>query len=330
MDRITILGAGTWGVALARLFVREGHRVSVWSALPDEIAHLQKERMHPKLPGVVLPAKIFYTPDAAAALSDADTVIFAVPSVYLRTTAEAVKPLLPRDAVIVSVVKGLEAGTLCTMSEILADVLGKERKIAALSGPTHAEEVALDLPTAAVVASSDIALAKRVQEQLGCDNFRLYTNTDIRGVELCGAVKNVMALASGISHGLGYGDNARAAIITRGIEELSRLGEAMECDHQTFFGLAGIGDLVVTASSVHSRNFRAGILIGKGMTAEAAVREIGMVVEGINALDGADLLMKRYHVDMPIVGAVYEIVRNGADPKEMVKGLMGRSLKEEF
>lgn len=330
MNRIGVLGAGTWGIALARLLANKGEQVTVWSSDPQKAEKLSETRTYPKLPQMRMPESIAFTSGIDKACRGADVLVFAVSSVYMRPTARLAKPYVDKEQLIVSVAKGIEAVTLMTMTDILESELGGKNRIVALSGPTHAEEVAIDLPTMIVSACTDENNAAVIQELFSTEFMRVYTNRDILGVELSGALKNIMALAAGISEGLGYGDNAKAALITRGIAEISRLGEAMGCDPQTFSGLAGIGDLVVTATSRHSRNNRAGFLIGKGASASEAIAEVGMVVEGLNALDGALLLSRKYGVEMPIVDAVNEIVNHHADPREIVCSLMLRQRKGEF
>ena len=295
--KIGILGAGTWGMALARMLTVSGNDVTVWSALEQEIDNLSTTRVHPNLPGMTIPAEMKFTKSVEEVCTEKDT--------------------------------------LFTMTEILADELGKEGgpkgvRLVALSGPTHAEEVAIDLPTTIVSASKDMEAARFVQTVFTNNVMRVYTNEDIKGVELSGAMKNVIALGVGISTGLGYGDNARAALITRGIAELARLGVAMGCNVHTFAGLAGIGDLIVTATSMHSRNNRAGILIGKGETPEQAVKEVGMVVEGMNALPAALELAAKYQVEMPIVQTVNAVVNKGMSAAEAVRSLMDRDPKNEL
>ena len=290
--KIGILGAGTWGMALARMLCVSGNDVLVWSALGQEIDNLSTTRVHPNLPGMKIPQELKFTKSMEEVCTDKDILMFAVPSVFVRGTAAKARPYVADGQIIVDVAKGVEPDTLMTMTEILADELGKEGgpkgvRLVALSGPTHAEEVAVDLPTTIVSASPDEEAARYVQEVFNNTCMRVYTNPDIKGVELSGAMKNVIALGVGISTGLGYGDNARAALITRGIAEIARLGVAMGCNVHTFAGLAGIGDLIVTATSMHSRNNRAGILIGKGKSPAEAVKEVGMVVEGMNALPAA-------------------------------------------
>ncbi len=262
-----------------------------------------------------------------------DLLLFAVPSPYVRETARRAAPYIGPGQLIADAAKGIEAGTLLTMTGVIADELKKAgagpARLVALSGPTHAEEVARDMPTTIVSASPDQEAARQVQDLCMNTCMRVYTNPDIRGVELCGAVKNVIALASGISLGLGYGDNTKAAIITRGLAELTRLGCAMGCDRQTFTGLGGIGDLIVTATSIHSRNNRCGQLIGGGLTPEEAVERTGMVVEGLHALPAVLELSRRYKVEMPIVEAVESIIHGGVPPAMAVRELMSRDRKGE-
>lgn len=323
--KITVLGAGTWGVALARCLYLVGHEVTVWSALPEEAAQLAREREHRNLPGVALDG-LRFSADIAVCRG-AQMLLFAVPSVYVRQTARRVAAVLDDAPILVDAAKGLEPDTLMTMTEILADELGG--RPVALSGPTHAEEVARDLPTSIVSASEDIAAAEAVQQAFDGSCLRVYTNRDVRGVELCGALKNIVALATGVSAGLGFGDNTRAALITRGMAEIKRLGLKMGCKEQTFAGLAGIGDLIVTATSQHSRNNRAGQLIGQGLSAKEACAQVGMVVEGLNALPGAVRLAERHGVELPIIGAVDLVVNHGVAPLDMVQRLMTRITKEE-
>ena len=335
MKRIGILGAGTWGMALARMLTVSGNDVLVWSAIEKEIDDLSTTRVHPNLPQMKIPEELRVTKSIEEVCKDKDILLFAVPSVFVRSTAAKARPYVADGQIIVDVAKGIEPDTLYTMTEILADELGREGgpknvRLVALSGPTHAEEVAIDLPTTIVSASKDAEAAAFVQEVFTNNVMRVYTNDDIKGVELSGAMKNVIALGVGISTGLGYGDNARAALITRGIAEIARLGVAMGCNIHTFAGLAGIGDLIVTATSMHSRNNRAGILIGKGETPEQAVKEVGMVVEGMNALPAALELAERYQVEMPIVQTVNAIVNKRMSAAEAVKSLMERGLKNEL
>lgn len=341
---IVVLGAGTWGTALARLFANTGKKVTVWSIDPREVEEYSLTRRHPKLPGMIIPKNIEFTADIscvnAGSADDADCagsaacadeagsvdgpqfIVFAVPSVYIRSTAEKAARYLngAKLPIIINVAKGIEKGTLFTMSDILHDVF-PEHRVVTLSGPTHAEEVALDMPTTIVSACADTETAETVRRLFDGTCIRAYINTDVTGVELSGALKNIIALAAGISVGAGYGDNSKAAIITRGLAEIKRLGVAMGCSENTFSGLAGIGDLVVTATSMHSRNNKCGMLIGQGVPAEEAVKQVGMVVEGLNALGPAMDLAEKYHVEMPVVIAVSKVV-SGMSAKEAAAGLL--------
>ena len=332
MTKIAVFGAGTWGIALARLLAVNGRAVTVWSAIPAELKSLSTTRRHPNLPGMELPSAMHYTADIAEACTGRDILLFAVPSPFVRSTAKKAATYIPDGQLIVDVAKGVEDKTLMTMSEIIEDELAKAKRTArvvALSGPTHAEEVARDMPTLIVAGSPDEAAARKVQQIFTTPTFRVYTNTDRRGVELGGAVKNVIALAVGIAMGLDYGDNAKAALITRGNAELARLGVAMGCKAETFAGLSGMGDLIVTCTSMHSRNLHAGMLIGRGKDVETAKKEVGQVVEGINALPAACKLAKKYKVEMPIVNAVDDILSGRLAARDALATMMGRQLKQE-
>lgn len=325
MAKIGVLGAGTWGMALARMLQLSGNEVTVWSALEREVEEFSATRRHPNLPGMEIPEEIRFTKDMEEVCRDKEILLFAVPSPFVRATARKAAKYVKDNQIIVDVAKGIEADTLFTMTQIIADELKNPAvKLVALSGPTHAEEVAKDLPTTIVSACEDLAAAERVQQVFGNTCMRVYTNDDVLGVELCGAMKNIMALASGVALGLGYGDNTKAALITRGMAEITRLGIAMGCKPQTFAGLAGIGDLIVTATSVHSRNNRCGMLLGQGVPPQEAVKQVGMVVEGINALPAAMRLAQKYGVEMPLATAVNAVVNLGADPKDAVAKLMSR------
>ena len=331
---IGIIGTGTWGTALASMLSKTGNQVTCWSAIPEEIDRLSGSRVHPNLPGAVIPEEIVFTKEMEEVCKGRDILVFAVPSVYVRDTARKAAPFVPDGQLIVDVAKGIETDTLMTMTEIIRDVFRTMRpeirvRLVALSGPTHAEEVAVDMPTTIVAAGEDKEAAQLVQKVFSNQVMRVYTNEDVKGVEICGAMKNIMALASGIASGMGYGDNLRAAIITRGMAEITRLGRAMGCREQTFAGLAGIGDLIVTATSVHSRNNRAGFLIGQGLSAKQAIKEVGMVVEGINALPAAMKMASEYHVEMPITEAVYAVVFDEMQPKDMLNTLMERAFTDE-
>ena len=325
MQSIAILGAGTWGTALAALLAGNGKRVAVWSALPEEVETFSSARYHPYL-DIAIPPSIVYTASMEEACGGKDVILFAVPSVFVRETARKAAPFLREGQIVVDVAKGIERETLLTLSGVISDEFEKAGKSGispvALTGPTHAEEVARRMPTVIVAAGRDPAAVEAVRAFFSCDCLRVYPSSDVSGAELCGALKNIIALASGVSSGLGYGDNTRAAIITRGMAEIARLGRAMGCDEDTFSGPAGIGDLIVTATSEHSRNFRAGVLLGRGKTVEEALSEVGMVVEGVNALPAALALAEKYEVDLPIAFAVDAVVNRSADPRAMVLDLM--------
>ncbi|MBQ6215992.1 MAG: NAD(P)-dependent glycerol-3-phosphate dehydrogenase [Erysipelotrichaceae bacterium] len=332
--KIGVLGAGTWGMALARMLANDDKEVTVWSAIEKEIDDMSATRTHKNLPGMVIPESIVFTKKIEDVCKDKDILLFAVPSVYVRGTARNAAPYIEDGQIIVDVAKGIEPGTLFTMSQVIEDELndGKHEhvKVVALSGPTHAEEVARDLPTTIVSACKDKDAAKAVQDIFTNTCMRVYTNEDVLGIELCGALKNIIALAAGISAGLGYGDNAKAAIITRGMVEMTRLGLKMGARQETFAGLAGIGDLIVTATSMHSRNNRCGMLIGQGVKPKEAVKQVGMVVEGVNALPAAMALIEKYQVEMPITAMVDAIVNEKVDPLSAVGALMSRDKKNEM
>ena len=330
--KITLAGAGTWGTALGRALALKHLDICIWSRFQEETDRLSSSRIHPNLPGAAIPESIEFTSDIAEAANDADYLIMVVPSIYIRETTRDFAPFINEKTILVSAAKGIESDTLLTMTEVIREELTEIKKtnqIVAISGPTHAEEVARELPTLIVCACEELEAARAVQELFDGTCIRPYVNPDVKGVQICGALKNVEALAVGIARGLGYGDNTCAAMITRGMEEIRRLGLAMGCREKTFFGLAGIGDLIVTATSLHSRNNRAGYLIGQGRTAEEAVSEIGMVVEGMNALPAAIKLCERFHMDMPLINAVKSVVVENARPSEVVRKLMNRSLKME-
>ncbi len=330
MKKIGVLGAGTWGMALARMLSVHGHEITVWSAIEREIDEFSATRRHPNLPGMEIPEEVLFTKQIETACRNKDILLFAVPSPFVRSTARSAASYVEDGQIIVDVAKGIEEKTLFTMTQIIKDEIKNPTvKLVALSGPTHAEEVAKDLPTTIVSACEDPETAEAVQEIFANTCMRVYTNEDVLGVELCGAMKNIMALGSGIALGLGYGDNTKAALITRGMAEIVRLGVAMGCKETTFYGLAGIGDLIVTATSVHSRNNRCGMLLGQGVPSAEAIKQVGMVVEGIHALPAAMRLAKKYGVEMPIVAAVDAVVNHEADARLAVMGLMTREQKAE-
>ncbi|HEY9059003.1 MAG TPA: NAD(P)H-dependent glycerol-3-phosphate dehydrogenase [Pseudobacteroides sp.] len=327
---ICVMGAGSWGTALSVQLANNGHNVRMWSFIKEEAEGINTHRENKeKLPGVKVPDKVVCTNDVNDALEGAEAVIMVVPSEFMRSSVKAIKGALKDKMVVVSCSKGLEEGSFLTMSQVINDEAPNVR-VVALSGPSHAEEVGRGIPTAVVAASLDSDAALYVQDLFMSPMFRVYTNSDIIGVELGGSIKNVIALCAGISDGLGFGDNTKAALMTRGITEMSRLGEIMGAKQQTFSGLAGIGDLIVTCTSMHSRNRRAGILIGKGKSLEEALKEVAMVVEGVNTTRAAYHMAKKLNVEMPIINQAYEVLFNGKDAKQAVIDLMMRDRKLEI
>ncbi len=304
MAKIGLIGAGSWGTALSKLAADNGHEVTVWSIVKEEIEMLQENREHlDKLPGVKLPENISYTTELAAAIEGKDMCILAVPSPFTRSTAAMMKPFVKEGQIIVNVAKGVEEKTLMTLSEIIGQEV-PQADVAVLSGPSHAEEVGKGMPTTIVVGAKTKETAEYIQNLLMNKVFRVYTSPDILGIELGGALKNVIALAAGIADGLGCGDNTKAALITRGIAEIARLGMTMGGKPETFSGLTGIGDLIVTCASMHSRNRRAGILIGQGKTMQEAMDEVKQVVEGVYSAKAAMGLAEKYGVEIPIIEQV--------------------------
>lgn len=329
MANISILGAGSWGTALALLLNNNGHKVTIWSILPDEISQLKAERENKRcLPGVHIPEEIEFTDDAKEAVRGKDVLVMAVASPYVRSTARHVKDLVTDGQIIVNVAKGIEEETLFTLTQVMEDEI-PNANVAVLSGPSHAEEVGRGMPTICVAGAKDKKTAEYLQNIFMSEVFRVYISPDIIGIELGGALKNVIALAAGIADGIGYGDNTKAALITRGIYEISKLGIAMGGRPETFTGLTGIGDLIVTCASMHSRNRRAGILIGQGRTYEEAMKEVNMVVEGVYAAKAARKLSRKYKVDLPIVEKVNEVLFEGKKAGDAVRELMLRDKKIE-
>ncbi len=325
---VGVIGSGTWGTALAVLLGTKGHQVTVWSAIEKEVESLSKERRHPNLPGVKIPEGIRITGDLKAAMEDKDLLVMAVPSIFVRPTAAKMKACLKPGQVIVNVAKGIEESTLMTLTQVIEDEL-PGADVAVLSGPSHAEEVSRGLPTTCVAGAKTKKTAELIQDIFMDQVFRVYTSPDVQGIELGGSLKNVIALAAGIADGLGYGDNTKAALITRGIAEITRLGIAMGGKAQTFGGLTGIGDLIVTCASMHSRNRRAGILIGQGKTMEQAMDEVHMVVEGVHSAKAALALARRYQQSMPIVEEVNQVLFSGKSPRAAVNDLMLRDKRRE-
>lgn len=330
LKNIAILGSGSWGTALAYT-LSKNNNIILWSYFEQETKDLEKYRENKQfLKGVILPENIEFTSSLEIALKNAEIVIFAVPSFAVRQTALSVSPFFNKDKQIaVCVAKGLEEDTSMTLSEVIEDCLPKGSKVCALSGPTHAEEVSKDIPTTIVCACNDISVAKKVQSSIMNEVLRVYTSSDIKGVELGGTIKNIIALCAGISDGIGYGDNTKAALMTRGMYEISKLGVAMGGKSETFYGLSGMGDLIVTCTSMHSRNRRCGILIGQGMKVEDALKEVNMVVEGIKCLKAVKKAADKLNIEMPIINEAYNIIYNGEDPRQSVYNLMTRDKKQE-
>lgn len=328
MAKIGIIGAGSWGISLSLLLANNGHEVSVWSALAAEVKELKETHSYHSLPGIELPSSISFTGEMSEIMADKDLLVTAVPSVFVRQTAQKMKPWCVKGQIIVNVAKGIEESTLKTLSEILEEEI-PQANVAVLSGPSHAEEVSRGLPTTCVAGAHNKETAEYIQNIFMSEVFRVYTSPDILGIELGGSLKNVIALAAGIADGLGYGDNTKAALITRGIAEITRLGTAMGGKFQTFAGLTGIGDLIVTCASMHSRNRRAGILIGQGKTMDEAMNEVKMVVEGVYSAKAALTLSKKYSIPMPIIEQVNEVLFNGKPASEAVKDLMLRDKRIE-
>lgn len=324
MAKIGILGAGSWGIALSVLLHGNGHEITVWSIIREEVEMLQEKREHvSKLPGVKLPDDMKFTNDLEEAMAEKDVLVLAVPSPFTRSTARSMKPYLTKGQLIVNVAKGIEETTLMTLSEQIEEEL-PEAEVAVLSGPSHAEEVGRGIPTTVVVGAKKKETAEYLQNIFMNQVFRVYTSPDIMGIELGGSLKNVIALAAGIADGLGYGDNTKAALITRGIAEMTRLGVKMGGKRETFAGLTGMGDLIVTCASMHSRNRRAGILIGQGKTMQEAMDEVQMVVEGVYSAKAGLKLAKKYDISMPIVAEVNAVLFDGKPAKEAVNELMMR------
>ena len=328
MAKVSIMGGGSWGIALAALLEKNGHKVTVWSALKDEVEMLRVNREHKMMPGVFLAEDILCTDDEREAVEGSDLLVMAVASSYTRRTARRISGLVSDRQKILNVAKGIEEDTLMTLSEIIEQEI-PQADVAVMSGPSHAEEVGRGIPTTIVVGAKSRETAEYIQGLFMSEVFRVYVSSDILGMELGGALKNVVALAAGIADGLGYGDNTKAALITRGIAEIARLGTAMGGKYETFCGLTGIGDLIVTCASMHSRNRRAGILIGQGKTYEEAMAEVKMVVEGVYSAKAAMQLAAKYHVQLPIIEQVNQILFEGKNAAQAVKELMLRDRKIE-
>jgi Glycerol-3-phosphate dehydrogenase len=329
MAKISIIGAGSWGTALAVVLHKNGHDVTIWSIIEAEVNMLLEKRENvDKLPGVKIPEDMIITGDLEAAVRGKDVLVMAVPSPYVRNTAHSIKELVMAGQIIVNVAKGIEEETLMTLSDIIEEEV-PQAKVAVLSGPSHAEEVGRGIPTTCVIGADRKSVAEYLQNLFMNEVFRVYTSPDVLGIELGAALKNVIALAAGAADGLGYGDNTKAALITRGITEIARLGVIMGGKLETFSGLTGIGDLIVTCASTHSRNRKAGYLIGKGATMEAAMEEVKMVVEGVYSAKAAVGLAKKYGVELPIIEQVNKVLFEEKPASDAVRDLMIRDKKIE-
>ena len=326
--KITVLGSGRWGTALCILLHDNGHAVTLWSYEAHEAETLRTTHENPMLKGVVLPDGITFVSDFAS-VSDSDMVVFATPSFAVRQTAKNAAPFLRPGTAVVSVTKGIEGETGLRMTEVIRQEIQDSCQVAALSGPSHAEEVGRKVPTGVVAACADLRMAELVQDVFMSPVFRVYTNPDIVGVELGGALKNVIALCCGVSDGMGLGDNTKALMMTRGMTEMARLGVALGGRSETFAGLSGMGDLIVTCTSMHSRNRRAGILIGKGESAQQAMKEVGATVEGYYAAQSAHMLSEKVGVEMPICRSAYEVLYEGRPVQHVLEDLMGRQKRGE-
>ena len=329
MKNIGVIGAGSWGIALSVVLAENGHEVLVWSIVESEIAMLQEKHEHvDKLPGVKLADSISFTTDLERTVKESDMLVLAVPSVYTRSTAKSMAPYVKDGQIIVCVAKGIEEDTLMTISDVVEDEI-KNADVAVLCGPSHAEEVGIGLPTTVVAGAHTKATAELIQDVFMNEVFRVYTSPDMLGMELGGSLKNVFALAAGMADGLGYGDNTKAALITRGIAEISRLAIKMGANAETLAGLTGIGDLIVTCESKHSRNRKAGMLMGQGYPMEEATKEVKMVVEGIYSAKAALALSQKYHVQLPIIEGVNQVLFDHKTAKEVVAELMQRDKRVE-
>lgn len=328
MSKIAIIGSGSWGAALGIFLANNGNQVSLWSFNEDEKNSINNDKKCVFLPKAVIPDGVICSNDFKEVLDGAEIILHVTPSKFVRSTLKQYKDFVTENQMIIMCSKGFEAGTDLTLDEVIKEEL-PNIKYGILSGPSHAEEVSLDIPTALVIASENDEVKEKVVEAFKSPKMRLYTSKDVRGVELGAALKNIIAFCAGISVGLNLGDNTFAALATRGLVEIARLGTAMGGQEKTFYGLTGLGDLIVTCGSTHSRNRRAGEMIGKGYTIDDAKREIGMTIESVDNIDVAHKLAQKYNVEMPIVNAVYDVLYNGLDPKTAVENLMTRSLKEE-
>ncbi len=328
MNNIAIIGSGSWGVALATHLANMGHNVKIWSFLEEERDLINNEKKCKFLPNLTLPQGIMCSTDFKEVIEGADFILHVTPSKFTRDTFKQYKQYVGKTPIIICS-KGFEKETMKTLDEVILDEL-PEARVGALSGPSHAEEVSIAIPTVLVMASKDKEVRELVQDAFMCSHMRVYTSEDIKGVELGGALKNIIAFCAGVAAGVGFGDNTFAALITRGLGEISRLGVALGGQKDTFFGLSGLGDLIVTCLSEHSRNRRAGKLIGQGKTLEEAKKEVGMVIESIDNIDVAYALSQKYNIEVPIINTAYDVIYNKLDAKEAVEKLMTREKKMEM
>ena len=328
MRKIAVIGSGSWGIALSVYLASQGNKVNVWSFAEEEINLINNEKKCKFLPNITLPENIYATSDFKEVIDDAEIILNVTPSKFVRNTIQQYKQYVKENQPIIMCSKGFEPVTELTLDEVIKQEI-PNAKCGVLSGPSHAEEVSINVPTALVIASEHEDVIVKIREIFKSNIIRIYSSKDVKGVEIGGALKNIIAFCAGIAVGLNLGDNTFAALATRGLVEITRLGTAMGAEEKTFYGLTGLGDLIVTCGSVHSRNRRAGEMIGKGFTIEEARKEIGMTIESVDNIDVAYSLSKKYNVEMPIVNAVYNVLYNGLDPKEAVNQLMTRELKDE-
>ena len=328
MRKIAVIGSGSWGIALSVYLASQGNKVNVWSFAEEEINLINNEKKCKFLPNITLPENIYATSDFKEVIDDAEIILHVTPSKFVRNTIQQYKQYVKENQPIIMCSKGFEPVTELTLDEVIKQEI-PNAKCGVLSGPSHAEEVSINVPTALVIASEHEDVIVKIREIFKSNIIRIYSSKDVKGVEIGGALKNIIAFCAGIAVGLNLGDNTFAALATRGLVEITRLGTAMGAEEKTFYGLTGLGDLIVTCGSVHSRNRRAGEMIGKGFTIEEARKEIGMTIESVDNIDVAYSLSKKYNVEMPIVNAVYNVLYNGLDPKEAVNNLMTRDKKSE-
>ena len=333
LEKVTVIGAGSWGTAIAFVLAENGHDCLLWTRREQQSFEINERHTNEAyLPGISLPTNLQAVSDLKTAIEHAETIVIAVPTKAIRDLCNDIAGIIEKKCLFIHVSKGIEPDTLKRISEVIEDEISPDKReaVVALSGPSHAEEVVLRHPTTITAASTDQLSAERVQDLFSNNYFRVYTNSDLIGVEIGAALKNVIALAAGISDGIGYGDNAKAALITRGLAEISRLGVKMGANPLTFSGLTGLGDLIVTCTSVHSRNWKAGNLLGKGNSLDEVVSGMGMVIEGVRTTKAAHQLAKRHDVSMPLTEALYAILFKDIPPKEAVDNLMNRTKKHEI